>query len=394
MGRPPNGDSMAGRAWTRKLWSGLNQWRRKYWRTRVIVLLIIFAPTVGPYLARRDIGIEMNRIACEAILLGSEPRHAWALARFYRAKEVRRLQVNLRTKLDLDRDGAVDGREQDRARALGLDPRELDKRVIHGDLDQLAHAAVRLGVVPSSYSAKDVRLRALHAARNASERFFRPARHEIESIFARGYDWPDYTKWSTWECGVKWFVCGLFEHFGGLGAAAAWLGVCFVVAGGASLVVRDRRPLVGFVVGAGLYAGLLLLARGGHLSGYQTLWGLGYTLLSGVVGYGGGRAAAAVGRRWSVLFGAAILLGLALLVSGTLGLREHAWRLSRAGVQWAELQPEVKSRLVRRAKVSSGIGVGLVVGGIVGAVLLRRRRQRKLRGEVESGEEGEHDHER
>jgi hypothetical protein len=384
---------MAGRAWTSKLWSGFDLWRRKYWCTRVIVLLIIFAPTIGPYLARRDIGIELNRIACEAILLGSEPRHAWALARFYRAKEVRRLQVNLRTKLDLDRDGAVDGREQDRARAVGLDPRELDKRVIHGDLDQLAHAALRLGVVPSSYSAKDVRLRALHAARNASERFFRPVRREIESIFARAYDWPDYTKLSTWERGVKWFVCGLFEYFGGLGVAATWLGVCFVVAGGASLTVRDRRPLVGFVVGAGLYAGLLLLARGGHLSGYETIWGLGYTLLSGVVGYGGGRAAEAVGRRWGVLFGAAILLGLVLLVSGTLGLTEHAWRLSRAGVEWSELQPEPKARLVRRARVSSGIGIGLLVGGVVGATLWHRRQQRKLRGEAETEEKGEHDHE-
>jgi hypothetical protein len=382
--------------WAGRLYRGLNRGRRKYWRTRVIVLLLIFTPTVGPYLARHMAIVELVRIACDAILMASQPRHEWALARFYKAKEVGRLQMNLRTALDKNRDGAIRGPEGQRAREVGLDPEELRKPVIHGDLDQLARAARRLKIVPSSYSADDVRVRARDAALSASERFFGPTRHEIETTLYKAYEWPDYTGWPTWKRGISSFFATIFRLFGRPGAALTWLLTCFLAAGGASLLFRGHRPLVGFVVGAGLFfVPLLAVLRVPYLLGFSSVqWAYAipilvvYSLFAATVGYAGGRAAAPVQQLARVAIGAGALLGTVLIGAGVFSLLR-----SLRSLHWARSWDGEPSSGVKRLSTGPPIAM-LAIGALllvisVTAFVLRRRKQRWWQREVEIAQQRE-----
>ncbi|MFO7957160.1 MAG: hypothetical protein R6X33_08655 [Candidatus Brocadiia bacterium] len=387
---PPGRALTTAKRWAGRLWRGFNQWRRKYWLTRVIVLLIIFAPTVGPYLAGHMAIVELVRIACDAILLASAPRHEWTLARFYKAKEVGRLQMNLRTALDANRDGAIRGPEEERAREVGLDPEELRKPVIRGDLDQLARAARRLNIVPSSYSADDVRVRARDAALSASERFFGPTRHEIETTLDKAYEWPDYTKWPTWKRGISSFFATIFGLFGRPLAALTWFLTCFLGAGGASLLFRKHRPLVGFVVGAGLFfVPILAVLRVPYLLGFSSVqWAyvmpilVGYSLLTATVGYAGGRAAAPVEQRARVAIGAGALLGIVLIAGGVLSLLR-----SLRSLHWARSWVAEPSSGLKLLSIGPPIAM-LVLGALllvitVTAFVLRRRKERWWQREVE-----------
>jgi len=87
--------------WPKAGWSWFNRWRRRYWKTRVLILLILCAPSLYAILTGDYPIVGLLRIAIKSIQLAHEPRHAWHLARYYRAEETRRLQTVLRLELDV-----------------------------------------------------------------------------------------------------------------------------------------------------------------------------------------------------------------------------------------------------------------------------------------------------
>jgi hypothetical protein len=175
----PRRDAAPGKL--RRLWRGFSRWRKKYWLTRLLVLLIIFSPALYEVLTgTRPIIVRLISIACDAIFLSGEPTVGHHLARYYRAGEKDRLRMALTRDLDADENGTLSATEAEKVRAIGLDPAQLARPIHRADLEELGRAAKRLGLVPDSYSTRAVRLRALHAARAETERLFRP-HHRADS---------------------------------------------------------------------------------------------------------------------------------------------------------------------------------------------------------------------
>lgn len=362
----------AGRRWSPAVWQGVNRWRKKYWRTRVLILLLIFGPTIFPVLARRALIVELVRIACTAIQLSHEPSHAWALARYYRAQEVRRLQIMLRLEMDRDRSGSLEPAEEARARAAGLDPGQFDEHVLRADLGQLVLAARYFGLVTSSYSEREVRRRAWNTAFGENLRFYGPAHRKIDSLLAASYAWPDYTRWDTWKRGIYHFIGHVPWVFGRGRAGASWLLVCLFGGGTASLALKRRRPQGGFAVGVLLLAvPFLLQGRSFYSYGqYEWLHWLGLALLGGVAGYAGGKAAIGVKRRGRGALIGTLLLGLAVAVSGALAAIRMSLLLRWLGYPYSLVGDHTAVSLVCA-------GLALIGAGTAGLCVLRWKRQRQ-----------------
>ncbi|MCK4376552.1 MAG: hypothetical protein KAX19_14545 [Candidatus Brocadiae bacterium] len=362
----------AGRRWSPAVWQGFNRWRKKYWRTRVLILLLIFGPTIFPVLARRALIVELVRIACTAIQLSHEPSHAWALARYYRAQEVRRLQIMLRLEIDRDRSGSLEPAEEARAAASGLDPGQLNEHVLRADLGQLVLAARHFGLVTSSYSEREVRRRAWNTAVGENLRFYGPDHRKIDSLLAASYAWPDYTRWDTWKRGIYNFIGHFLWLFGPGRAGSSWLLVCLFGAGTASLALKRCRPQGGFAVGVLLVVVPFLLRSSAFYDQYQYEWlhWLGLGLLGGVAGYAGGKAAMGVKRRARGALIGTLLLGLAVAASGALA----AIRMSR----WLRCFCDPYSLAGDYTAVSLVCaGLALMGAGTAGLCVARWKRQRQ-----------------
>jgi hypothetical protein len=287
--------------------------------TRVLILLIIFAPQLYETLSGRSCIAGLVRIACKAIQLAYEPPHAWHLARYYRAEEVQRLQTVLRLELDRDRNGTVEGPEEARAREAGLDPAQIRQPVLEADLTQLIAAARLLQLVPESYTEQQVRQRAWDVAAAESQRFFEPYDRKIESLLDTRFRWPDYTRWETWETGLVRFVDGLYWLWLLLMGALSAMLVAEVV----SLGAPRGRPFVGLAVGCGMVI-VPVAVWGPPTSQEGWLLCLGFLLLAGTMGYVGGKAAARVKRRLFTAMLATFISGGTLIACG-------AWPLVRLG---------------------------------------------------------------
>lgn len=310
----------------RGLWAGFNRWRKRYWLTRVVILCLLFAPTIGPFLARRDMLVELVRIACRAIQLAGEPSHVHALERYYRSEEVYRLQMALRREIDADRNGTIDSAEEARALAAGLDLNQLNERAFRADLEHLAQAAKRLELVPASYSAREVRRRARHSAVAESRRILEPYHKKIEAAFNEYYSWPDYTKWSTWKRGISMFFSGLLRYcYGYVRPAFPSLVLCFLVTTFVCLTCPRRRRVIGFCTGGLLALATVLVLwqflaksqdwRGGTEYTYW-LYGVAVICFGAVVGDTAGRVAAPVKRRMRAAFTTTLFAGIILAVWG------------------------------------------------------------------------------
>ncbi|MHC5033891.1 MAG: hypothetical protein ACYTFZ_02490 [Planctomycetota bacterium] len=314
------GQEPAPATWWRGAWRGFNRWRRKYWLTRVIVLLLVFGPAVARrFDPRGPLFVRLVRIACYAIRTTGEPRAVYNLALYYKAEEARRLRLALQGELDADRDGSLSVEEEERSRAAGLDPDQLTCHILEADLTELGSAAKRLGLVPASYSTTRVRQHAWYAAQAEMDRMFAPAHQRIDALLAEGYQWPDYLRWQTWRTGIDNFLHELIWLFGLPLGALAWVLASLLVSGVVSLPFKRGRPLVGFLVGALLVLIPLLLF--GHRPPWRHIAWLrctGYALLTGTIGYAGGKAAARTTDRVRFALISLALLGLVIAGSGAL----------------------------------------------------------------------------
>jgi hypothetical protein len=362
----------------RAAWRGFNRWRKKYWLTRVIILLLVFGPTIAEILDPRGLLItRLVRIAVQAIQLHGESSMVYYRARFYRVEEAQRLQMDLRRELDADHDGLLSDAERSRALSAGLAPEQLACPAISADLEALGGAARELGLVPSAYSTAEVRRQAWYTAQAEVERFVRPSHDRIEALLRTPEETLDYTKCSTWKRGIRAFLDGIFGLFGTPRVGAIWFLGLFLAAGIGSLLFRRHRPQAGFVVGAGLVFVLM-----GFRPFYsiprellpssldEWLFWLGYAMLLGAIGYAGGRAAAHVRHRARAALIGAALLGLVVFAwAATPGLGFHVtW--------WWYYGAEPPAYVPRPPWVNwPGIGVGLALaaGGLTGLWLLRRR---------------------
>ena len=362
----------------REAWPAFNRWRKRYWKTRVLILLIIFGPQLYETLSGQPLIVQLVRIACKAIKQTYEMSHPWYLARYYRAEEVQRLQTLLKLALDANRDGAISGPEAERAREAGLDPAQLVKPVLEADLTQLIAAARLLQLVPESYTEQQVRQRAWDAAAAESQRFFEPYHRKIESLLDARFRLPDYTRWETWKGGLQQFVGALFWVLGSPSGALTWVLVCLLIPLAASLAVPRGRRLVGLIVGCALAPVPVAIVGAVRWSECEVwVYCFGFALLTGTLGYMGGKAAARVRRRFLAASRATLVSGMVLLAYGV-------WRCAYVLRVWREFgrdspYPASAFDIVRAYAPMSAIVAGTVlaaVGGVGLWMAMRRERAR------------------
>jgi hypothetical protein len=399
----------------RGAWRGFNRWRKKYWLTRVIILLLIFAPSIADILdPRGPLITRLVRMAIQAIQLSSEPRMVYARARFYRVEEAERLRMQLWGDLAPDGDRMLNDAVTAQALAAGLAPEQLTCSLKDADLEQLAAAAKRLGLMPASYSTTAVYEHTWYAAQAEVRRLMKPYDEKIEALLRTHAEPLDYTKWRTWKRGIDAFLEGVFGVFGTPRAAATWFLGSFLIGGVGSVLLRRYRPQAGFVIGASLALIVMPLAAlqtlrwwSGHFGG-DVDWHLhwdnwlrwaGYALLTGAAGYAGGRAAAHVTHRLRAALAGAALLGFLLVAWGATP------RLALYVAYWWAYGPDGWEALQRDSMYLPGwspawvnlpciaAGLALAAGGLAGLWFLGRRKRRRavLEKGVESDINGGHE---
>jgi hypothetical protein len=375
-GEDREADAASGRTATlRCVWRAFNGWRRRRWHVRVLVLLLIFGPTMYERLAHRMLLVRLVRIACDAILLAGTPPAEYHLRRYYRAQEAWRLQQVLTLALDADGDGALAGEEAAETRRLGLGPEDLSEPSRGENLCALIAAAREAGLVPAGYTEREVLWRTYYAARGRAEALARPGREAVERCLAASYAWPDYTDPATWELGGRLFVGGVRGTLEAVAGGTFGLLAGFLFALALTMAVRAHRPVVGAVCGA--LVGLVLLATAlrweRHLAGPAwPLYAFGVLCFWTAVGLGAGRLGARLRDRPVAALASGCLFGLTL-AGGTVGRVLAETRALRAlGIA---LVPHYlsRSRFMHWGPVCAGAAIALCCG-VALVVLFRRRR--------------------
>ena len=180
----------------RGAWHAFLRWRREKWPVRVVILLLLG----GHFLAYRVIDYDIPdfvRFAIRDILNGCEGPLAISGARFHKAREADRLRRAVRAHLDAHPDADI-----------GLAQADLEGPALDADLDALVDAARRAGLVPASYTARDVRRAALSVGRSEADRIFVPARREIDELFAEAGPSP-----RNWSLGEWWMTALMLSGF-------------------------------------------------------------------------------------------------------------------------------------------------------------------------------------
>lgn len=231
-------------------WRAFIRWRDRYRLTRVAILLLLFLPIVIPPLSGRGWHVSRMRRGQEHRRLTFEPRHAWVLARYYRSIEVLKLRKLLWLELDTDRNGALDGRERQRALGAGLDPSELETHVYRADIPALVGAGRQLELLPRSVTAVGLRRDAYYAAVAESGRFFREDHARIEAMISAPREWPDYGRAGTWQEGIDNFIWRLFEVLGPPLQIPFLLVFCGGLAAAAGAALPAHRRSAAALVGA------------------------------------------------------------------------------------------------------------------------------------------------
>ena len=300
--------------WCVRGWRAFNRWRRKYWLTRVLILLLIFGQPLLERLAHVDMLYNLVGFAIQAIQLAQEPTLEYNYYGFYKSQEVVRLRHLLLRELDADGNGRLDAEERKMAEAVGFDAVELELPDPQADLDRLAHAAQAMGLVPASYSVAEVREEAFYAARAKAAEIISREHREVQAVLDECYAWPDYGKWKTWREGLTYFTYGIVDTAASLGAGL-WLLLCFLAAFGLAAQVRHRR-LAGVVAGAGVSTGLYLLCVGLPESWAAVLRAFALLCSSAAVGLWAGGLAQGVRRPRRAASVCALVCGAALVFTG------------------------------------------------------------------------------
>jgi len=322
-------------------WRGFNRWRRKYWLTRVIILLLLFAQPLVLCLTQVDfLLVQLTRIACESVLLSSEPQLVQARSRFYRAEELCRIQSMVRREIDANRNGVLEAPELRKAAGLGLAGEQLNGWVLDGDAEKMIEAAQRLELVGGHCTYQQIHRQARYAALGHTREVLAPDRRKLEAALAPSYRWPDFSKWQTWKRGLSRLVThSNTSLLGDTGTVVVWFPACVLVAMAAGGALPSRGSLVGTLVGACLGLEVLFLRQGAtwipFTAGSHPPFALvssGHLLLCGVAGHFGGTKGSQIRTSSFRNLVVLLLLGLLLLFWGLVpsgpGAMPISWQLA------------------------------------------------------------------
>jgi hypothetical protein len=160
------------------------------------VILLVCSWPLYEFITNSYLVNDLVEIACKAIFYGTIPPVEHKTCVYYKAKEKKRLQMEIANFADLDRTGSIDEEEKAFLARQGIAPEEIFKTAVKADMDMLAGYAKQLSLIPSSYSTKEMRLQAFYMAQAETSRYFSPMQKEVFAIIKppRKYFFPYYTE--------------------------------------------------------------------------------------------------------------------------------------------------------------------------------------------------------
>jgi hypothetical protein len=218
--------------WIPKGWKAFNKWRKKYWLTRIMILLAIFFPVIYTSIFDYHLIQRLVRIACDAVLASSEPQLTDSTTKYYVRREIKILQTLMLAKIDENRNRVLEDNERQTAIESNINPDILLAKVVDVNLDDVVVNARKLDVGLAVPSAKQIRYECWYKAVGGTEPIFEEDHKKINDLFRDNYKFPDYKKFSTWRKGINFF-CDTMLGFISISSAILimwflWLFLIFV----------------------------------------------------------------------------------------------------------------------------------------------------------------------
>ncbi len=338
------------------VWTYFNQWRKKYWLTRTIIILLIFFPILFEKIRGHETISDLVKIACDAIFAGSIPMCEDATCKYYKTVEKKRLQTTAFTFADRNQNGKLDADEIEFLKSKGCDVDELQKQAIKADMDRLAEDAGRLGLLPPAYSTKQIRKIAFNTAHSETEFTFKPLTDEVYDMIERT-NWffpkytpkqiaeikmdyadrgfneyflvPDYGTWETWKFGTLTFLNILFGTYGPIITLSLWFLMSIILGLFSAITTRKYRKSTA-ILSCLLFLWLIVSLRGAmptymtNITIYCNLFALAvFSTIAGLTGY---RISEYVKNRikWQIL--SALAIGF-LMILWSLNLDRYFYSL-------------------------------------------------------------------
>lgn len=270
-------------------WTYFNGWRKKYWLTRTLIILLIFTPILYEKLRGHLLICDLVELACNAILSSSIPQSENALCKYYKIVEIKRLQTSIFVYADKNQNGVLDADEMELLKSKGCNTAEIQKVAFKANMDKLADDAGRLGLLPPSYSTTLIRRNAFNAAHSETEFTYNPLKDDVYDLIKRT-NWiypkftekqmnelnlnstevagfkesplvPDLCSWSTWKHGLKYFLYGISSKFGPLIATTLWFSISIMLGLFSAITFKSYRKLMS-VLASLMFLSLILYFRG------------------------------------------------------------------------------------------------------------------------------------
>jgi hypothetical protein len=252
-------------------WTYFNRWRKKYWFTRFLIILLVFSPILYEKLRGHLIICDLVKYACDAIFSGGIPPYENALCKYYKIVEIKRLQSSIIVFADKNQNGVFDADEIEFLKSKGCDAGETQKPVLKANMDKLAGDAGKLGLLPPAYSTTQIRKNAFNAAHSETEFFFKPLTDSVYDVIAR-MNWlyprltekqinelktnyteeqfrenpavPDYRTWATWRNGLVNFLYGIAWKFGPMTSVTLWFSISIMLGLFSALTFKSHRKFM------------------------------------------------------------------------------------------------------------------------------------------------------
>lgn len=270
-------------------WTYFNGWRKKYWLTRTLIILLIFTPILYEKLRGHLIICDLVKIACDSIFYGSIPQSENALCRYYKIVEIKRLQTSIIVYADKNQNGILDADEIEFLKSKGCNTEEIQKSVINADMDKLADDAGKLGLLPPAYSTTQIRKNAFNASHSETEFTFNPLKDEVYDLIER-MNWlypkftekqmnelklnpseriglkgspvtPDLCSWKTWANGFKYVLYGFTSTFGPLVSTVLWFSISIMLGLFSAITFKSYRKSMSVLVSL-IFLSIMLYLNG------------------------------------------------------------------------------------------------------------------------------------
>jgi hypothetical protein len=270
-------------------WTYFNGWRKKYWLTRTLIILLIFSPILYEKLRGHLIICDLVKIACDSIFYGSIPKAENALCKYYKIVEIKRLQTSIIVYADINQNGTLDVAEIEFLKSKGCNTEEIQKMAINADMDKLADDAGRIGLLPPAYSTTQIRRNAFNAAHSETEFAFNPMKDEVYDLIGRmnwlypkltekqmnelklnsseGYGFkgspitPDLSSWKTWTNGFKYVLYGFTSTFGPLVSTVLWFSISILLGLFSAITFKSYRKSMSVLVSL-IFLSIMLYLNG------------------------------------------------------------------------------------------------------------------------------------